>query len=455
MGKKGALFLALILGIQLVACGQMREEQHDGEGFMEQIAEEVTSDAAHETLEAEQESTSGKEPEIDEVNSEVSDEQQDEYSHGKKIEDQSFNVTLAPFGEVTFASYNPDRSTNQLADAVFLIEKGDDILCKLPAVEGWGAFYEVEAVSFLDYNKDEYDDIILITSYLFGAGPQGAIPRSMIRYYKGSESGEFSYEEQMSEDATFALAEITIQTAKDFIGCAVFENLPGQSAPILGDADTIDYFGQLQIIANNTVVWMGDTEGIAESYYYAVTDLDQNGRLEIIQSSCQGTGLYTYTELWEVDADGTGIVPCEYSIDEGDSQPDIITNSVRVYFDGENDCYFYIFSDDIRNGAAEYYQNQVAFSLQGGVVTTTLLGQSHSIYASFDSGAVSTYTDGDGNTIDEEAYNVLADKAFIGQTSMEATIGWTDYDISAQLVTLTKEEILGVLETSWKSFSLS
>lgn len=186
---------------------------------------------------SEQESTAGKEQEVDEVNSEVSDEQQDEYSHGKKIEEQSFDVTLAPFGEVTFASYNPDRSTNQLADAVFLIEKGDDILCKLPAVEGWGAFYEVEAVSFLDYNKDGYDDIVLITSYLFGAGPQGAIPRSMIRYYKGSESGEFSYEEQMSEDATFALAEITIQTAKKFIGYADNSNevvgIEGNSEEIL------------------------------------------------------------------------------------------------------------------------------------------------------------------------------------------------------------------------------
>ena len=74
-------------------------------------------------------------------------------------------------------------------------------------------------------------------------------------------------------------------------------NSSNQSAPVSRDSNTINYGSQLQLIADNTAVWMGDTELIAEPFFYAVTDLDQNGRLEIIQSSCQGTGLYTYTKL--------------------------------------------------------------------------------------------------------------------------------------------------------------
>lgn len=237
---------------------------------------------------------------------------------------------------------------------------------------------------------------------------------------------------------------------------AASNNLPGQGAPpASGNSNTVNYDSQLQLIAEQAAVWMGDTELIAEPYFYAVTDLDQNGRLEIIQSSCQGTGLYTYTNLWEVGPDETEIVPCQFPIAEGDSQPDIITDPDAVYFDAANDCYFYMFRDDIRNGAAEHTQNRIAFSLQDGVVTTALLARCHSVQESPDSGAATAYTDADGNTIDEDAYNMAADKTFVGLTAMKAAIGWTDYTVSAQLATLTEAEIVGILETSWKGFSLT
>ena len=211
---------------------------------------------------------------------------------------------------------------------------------------------------------------------------------------------------------------------------------------------------QLQLIADHASVWMGDTELTAEPFFYAVTDFDQNGQLEIVQSSCQGTGLFTYTQMWEVSADKTELTPCRFAAAEGDSQPDIITNPDAVYYDEAKDCYYYLFCDTIRNGAAEHYQNQVAFSLQDGVVTTTLLAQSHSIYTNAGSKEEITYTDANGNSIDEEAYNAAAAQAFSGRKAMKAEIGWTDYDLSAQLAALTKEEILAILEASWEKFTL-
>jgi hypothetical protein len=229
---------------------------------------------------------------------------------------------------------------------------------------------------------------------------------------------------------------------------------PSQSESVSSIVDPTAYDDQLRLIAAQAAVWMGDTEVVAEPFFYAVTDLDQNGRLEIIQSSCQGTGLYSYTSMWEVSADGTELVPCQLSIAEGESQPDIIADPDMVYFDKAQDCYFYIFRDEIRNGAAEHYQSRIALSLQDGVVTTTLLGQSSTIYASGGETAVTTYTDADGNTIDEDAYNSSAENTFAGLTAMEATIGWTDYTVSAQLAELTEAEIVSLLEASWEGFSL-
>lgn len=237
----------------------------------------------------------------------------------------------------------------------------------------------------------------------------------------------------------------------------VSDNLSSSSVPVSSDSNTINYDSQLQLIADHAEMWMGDPELIAEPYFYAVTDLDQNGRLEIIQSSCQGTGLYTYTQLWEVDAAGTALTPCQLPAAEGDSQPDIISDPDMVYFDEARDRYYYIFRDDIRNGAAEHYQNWVAVSLQDGAVTTTLLGQRHSIHLTPDSDEVITYMDANGNTVDEDAYNRAADQTFAGLTAMKATICWSDYTElpATRLDALTEEELMGILETSWAGFSLT
>ena len=146
----------------------------------------------------------------------------EENGMGALIEDQTFDVSLQPFGQVTFASYEPDTSENPLADAAFCIEQDGKVLTRLPGITEDNVnsemFHAVEAVSFLDYNYDDYDDIILIISYYSGADSKAATTHSTIRYYSGNEDGAFSYQEQMSLDATSALAEVTIKTAKDFIG---------------------------------------------------------------------------------------------------------------------------------------------------------------------------------------------------------------------------------------------
>lgn len=176
------------------------------------------------------------------------------YPRGNKITEQTFDVTLRPLGEVTFASYEPDTSDNPLADVVFLIEKDGEVLMQLSGATednvGLEAFNQVEAVSFLDYNHDDYDDIIIILSYDFGAGPQAATPHSLIRYYRGTAQDGFIYEEQMSQDASTALAEITVETARNFIsGIRVDESASQETA------DSLEPWQQayIQYLTNDSV----------------------------------------------------------------------------------------------------------------------------------------------------------------------------------------------------------
>lgn len=230
---------------------------------------------------------------------------------------------------------------------------------------------------------------------------------------------------------------------------------PSQTEPVSDTVTPANCDAQLQLIAENAALWIGDTEETAEPYFYAVTDLDQNGRLEIIQSVCQGTGLFTYTKLWEAAPEGTALLPCQFPWEEGSSQPDVITDPDQVYFDEATNTYSYIFRDELRNGAAEHVQSLIALSLADGEVTTTLLGQSHILYEDSNPHPVTTYIDAQGNDIDEAAYHAAVSQTFQGQTPMTARIGWTDADFSAQLATLTDAELLETLKTSWEGFSLT
>lgn len=168
---------------------------------------------------------------------ESSEKESENAARGNRIEAQSFDVTLRPLGEVTFASYAPENDENPLADVAFMIEKNDETVLRLPGETedniNTEVFYQVEAVSFLDYNHDDYDDIIIIISYYSGAGPQTAQTHSVIRYYAGNADGNFSYEKQMSLDATSALTDITIQAAKDFIGYS------GEGPETAGQMDSV------------------------------------------------------------------------------------------------------------------------------------------------------------------------------------------------------------------------
>lgn len=123
---------------------------------------------------------------------------------------------------------------------------------------------------------------------------------------------------------------------------------------------------QLDLISENVAVWWGDDDILFGRYGYSVTDFNRNGRLEIIASSCQGSGFYTRSSIWEVNESMNGLLPVEKNISEGDSEADVITDSVPVYYDAAANRYYFIFDDVIRAGGAAYYYNKRAVWLENG-----------------------------------------------------------------------------------------
>lgn len=286
MPRKYLLSVCTILCILLSGCGAQAGSAKDMDTVPQskeeiQSSSEITEDFSQQ--------------EITNTTPLFSVEMEDEYPRGTQIGNQTFDVELRPFGEVTFASYTPDTWNSDYADAVFLIEQNGTILSQLPAAFenniGTESFHSVDAVSFLDYNKDGFDDIILILSYIPNDG-QSTL-HTVVRYYRGGENGIFTYEQEMSENASSALANITVASAKDFIGykdlsyndnsadeADIYKHILEQYQDMVRN----DFYKNL-IDLDDYDTSFGDAIGweirhLVQDIYYAFYDIDGNGTAE-------------------------------------------------------------------------------------------------------------------------------------------------------------------------------
>lgn len=198
---------------------------------------------------------------------------------------------------------------------------------------------------------------------------------------------------------------------------------------------------QLQVIAECRDLWMEEAEYAGDFCQYAVTDLDHNGRYEIIVADVAGTGIYTYSSFYEVNENYDGLNECETDFVEGDSQPDIVSDMLETYTDDQGH-YFYAVYDLIRNGAAEYYENVRELTLSDGRISTAPIAYRTTIY---DEGVPTvTCEDADGNVITEEAYEGAAENYFAGYSKSTTSIVWQEISELGE----TTEQIVAQLSQS-------
>lgn len=131
-----------------------------------------------------------------------------------QMEDQTFDVDMAPFGKVTFVTYEPDIDRNPYCDVTFAVIKDGLCAAALPGMNGERnmlaaaeSFCSVEAVSFPDYNGDGYTDVIAIIHYSYVQGPDAGTGYTQARIYTGHEEGYFTLECEPSAAAGKALGD--------------------------------------------------------------------------------------------------------------------------------------------------------------------------------------------------------------------------------------------------------
>lgn len=229
-------------------------------------------------------------------------------------------------------------------------------------------------------------------------------------------------------------------------GCSSTPPVTETEAPTAADLSSPQE--QIKLLMSQVALWQVPSEGASETCYYAVTDLDRNGRLEILAASTQGTGIYTYGTVHEVSADYTDVQECMTPCKEDKDLPEIIMDSTPAAYDADAGCYDYLFTNDTRNGAAEHYQSIVAVRLQDGVLTCTTLANSYDHW--IDEGQ------------EEHEYAIPSGDSFMQVSAEQYASTMSDYQAERQGFTanfkwFTFEEEVNeaVLTSSWETFNAS
>lgn len=186
-------------------------------------------------------------------------------------------------------------------------------------------------------------------------------------------------------------------------------------APISGQLDFI--YASLGNVAQND----------GETWYYAVTDFDRNGRLEIVAASARDYS--TSVLVWEVSENCDELKRCGFLLGKDESYPDILTDSADTYHYEDSDTWYYVFNDAVNN-AGSYFRNKCSVNLLGGNFIYKLLASQTS---EFTNGlTVITFADANGTIIDQNEFDAAEKSAFTGAVKSSTSLGWFKFS-AAQL----------------------
>lgn len=172
-------FLIILIGILIAGCSNQHQTKEKQIKTTEPInkSEEASNHDAEDY----------DEDKSDNTNRNVTDNTKKDTLEGQ-IKEQSFDVTLDGWGEVTFASFMPIETDEMNQDVRFKLLKGNDEIYNFPGLTEdnthFNQYFEaVAAVAFKDYNEDGKKDIIIISKYAPLQGPNVEEGYNEVRLY--------------------------------------------------------------------------------------------------------------------------------------------------------------------------------------------------------------------------------------------------------------------------------
>lgn len=193
----------------------------------------------------------------------------------------------------------------------------------------------------------------------------------------------------------------------------------------------VDYVWQLQVILDNSGVWeLLEEDEVDPDWYcaYAITDLDNDGLLEVCKRAVYNNGPVTRLWIYEV-TDEESIVRLESEIDEGldyvsSNYPEFNDDEPIAFYQSDDGTYCYLVHDSKSYGLTSVYVNYEYMALIDNIITINDVCFWHSENAC----DVVTFFDGDGNEISESEYSQLFEE-YEERATGEVYIDWF-YEIS-------------------------
>ncbi len=208
---------------------------------------------------------------------------------------------------------------------------------------------------------------------------------------------------------------------------------PSTAVPAAADAPSslLSADEQRQILENNRSLW-AFTEAYESPWFYTFTDLDHNGRLEVIAASTQGSGLYTYVNFYEVRADGSGIDSVrreDPEIEGPDDWPEIVMDTLPCYYDAASDRWYYACENLVRDGYAHQFRAWYALCLKDGAADRECIASMDVTWSEDGDIASVECRDAQGNVISEQDYDSAVERHFSGMEKSGLSLSWTQVEI--------------------------
>lgn len=219
-------------------------------------------------------------------------------------------------------------------------------------------------------------------------------------------------------------------------------------------SNNADCLQQLKLIASHKKEWYV-SNGNGNIYDYTVTDLNYNGRIEIVQTTCQGTGFFSTTKIWEVSSDMTSLNRVEYvaSSEVGASYSDIINyKEAQAYYDYKDKVFHYILGDFIRADLSINATTYMDFYYSGGRFYDEILA---TVVKKYDKQGHETieYSDSTGALISERLYNEYVKGMFSLMKPCIVSFGWA-HDMNLDIENAKGDELAEVLLKVCERFSI-
>jgi hypothetical protein len=170
-----------------------------------------------------------------------------------QIKEQSFDIELDSWGNVTFASFLPVANENGDGDVQFRLLSGKDIIYHFPGITEDNlctgqTFKKVIAVAFNDYNKDGKRDVIIINEYAPQSGPNKEDNYKQVRVYtQENEKKEFIIDSNITEYLNKYFNNETIDSAME--GITKYQKEMGVETVYYGDYSIVKCVGTAQVYA--------------------------------------------------------------------------------------------------------------------------------------------------------------------------------------------------------------